>query len=450
MIRFSPLAVVLCLLGSAPAGAAEQLRVAAWSIADLWHEPGKALRHVGASQPAGRGAADYAALKRTGATLDADVIALHSVGSPQAVRRVFAAADYHLVFSKSLHRRFAADRRAFYDPARRGAYSAVVVRRERAVRVIGVEAITDRRGGQAAGLGVELIVKGKRLFLLAVDLAEGCGGGRTGDDAHPCTTLAAQASAIGAWIEARRRTKARFVIAATLAVGLVTRDGDLFAMLDQEGGEPADGAQSPNKKWSPTPWSAVDWAAAERRQLALKEVGLQKLRSREAKARASREAATRAVPARSGDENLLDIVVDAFRAYLSAPRQQKTLPDEVEAPSDVDVAIEPSPASDMTTAAAAAAPPEATATGVAAPAGEAIAVGTRLARYPDTGAGDPCHPDVATAAGETVPPARDFMLLDRSLGADETMLGFGAVAEGRDGNADSGSASCPIFVDLKL
>lgn len=75
---------ILTLILAPAAGIAADLRIAAWNLEHLDDNEGEGC--------VGRTGADYAALKRRIARLDADIVALQEVENAAAAHRVFPAS----------------------------------------------------------------------------------------------------------------------------------------------------------------------------------------------------------------------------------------------------------------------------------------------------------------------------------------------------------------------
>lgn len=82
------------------AAAGNSDRVAIWNIANFWHVPGEYLRPGQDGGPGQiRTEPDFDAIRALAASLNADVIALQEIASPEAARIAFPEADYDLIFS---------------------------------------------------------------------------------------------------------------------------------------------------------------------------------------------------------------------------------------------------------------------------------------------------------------------------------------------------------------
>jgi hypothetical protein len=86
--------------GTAPNGpVAETLRVATWNIANFWHVEGEHLLPARDGGPGlQRTAEDYDAIRAVVDALDAHVIGLQEMGSPEAVRLIFPNTEWDMAF----------------------------------------------------------------------------------------------------------------------------------------------------------------------------------------------------------------------------------------------------------------------------------------------------------------------------------------------------------------
>ena len=193
--------------GAAPAPD-EWIRIASWNLNLLHWRTGKALWR----RAVARSESDYRTLARYARDLNADVIAFQEVNGPRAAARVFPPRDY------SLHLSGRHDPR--YDGIYNDIYNGFAVRKGRFDRV-------EKRDYEALGLGsnpgvpyrlrwgVDLTVRwqGRTLRLLNVHLKSKCSGkSLTEPRDRPCRKLARQIEPLEAWIDARWREGAPFVV----------------------------------------------------------------------------------------------------------------------------------------------------------------------------------------------------------------------------------------------
>lgn len=210
---------------TAPAPA-EWIRIATWNLNRLHWRTGGALWR-GASA---RSDEDYRTLARYVRILNADVIAFQEVNGPRAAARVFPPRDYDLHFSGR------------YDSRYDDIYNGFAVRKGRFTQVV-------KRDHEALGLGsgsryqlrwgVDLMVSrgGQKLRLLNVHLKSKCFSKSLRDPrSRPCRTLARQAEPLEAWIDARWREGAPFVV-----LGDFNREFDRYGEGDHLWNAIADG-----------------------------------------------------------------------------------------------------------------------------------------------------------------------------------------------------------------
>lgn len=143
-----------------------------------------------------RDEADFAALRRHAARLDADVVALQEVDGPAAAARVFPGYEFCFSARPNVQKNGFAIRRGL--PFRCEAEYLPL-------------SLDDR---QRRGVVVTLFPGGAdEMTLLGVHLEPGCPAGPIGDAARPaCATLAAQVLALEAWIDAQARAGRRFAV----------------------------------------------------------------------------------------------------------------------------------------------------------------------------------------------------------------------------------------------
>lgn len=194
------LCVLLTVAPAAPAQpSAASLRVATWNLEWLLttgttHALSQRCRGTGRARlpcdvvlGSPRSAADYAALSRYAARLDADVVALQEVEDERAARQVFGRGyDY------CLSRRAGLQNVGF--AIRRG----LAFRCEAALEALSL-------GGRLRP-GVALTLQPGQpgeLRLLAVHLKSGCSREPLGSSRRQCRLLARQGPVLGAWIDAQ-------------------------------------------------------------------------------------------------------------------------------------------------------------------------------------------------------------------------------------------------------
>lgn len=213
MIRF--LTGLLAMLISASAGAAE-LKIATWNLnwlttrgpeADL---PSDVVPRVGA---------DWVALRRYAALLDADVVAFEEVDGPEAGRLVFPPDRYALFFTHD-------------QVVQRVGFA---VRRGIAVRqnpdLVALDVQPEAKYRLRSGADITLELPGARLRLLAVHLKSGCHRASLYSHGRVCSTLLRQIPPLQGWIAQRRDEGAPFLILGDLNRELDGRD-DMMAALN--------------------------------------------------------------------------------------------------------------------------------------------------------------------------------------------------------------------------
>lgn len=454
------------ILVGATSGRADDYRIASWRITDLWHEPGRALRvSTGAISPI-RGESDFRQLRRAGAELDADVVALHSVGSPQAVRRVFPATEYHLVFSRQLRDRVLSDARALTEQRLRSTYAAFVIRRNRDIRVRHVEQLPSIAGASAtepapsAGLAIELQIRDRTVWVLAADLPTGC---RIGDDgaeiAGSCRGFGRRIAALKSWIDLRRSRNQTYIVAAS------TPEPEPGSSANAEG-----------------IWQALDGGANPAAAGAGQEVAV---------VAPPQTLTPGSDPAQAKPAGIVDPLADPSRSLEPVPRDEpsgvsltdgirsilEAVEDALIPPQPVDTSPEPTPATAaagerpsplvlvhrgdaLVTPVEPAVPSVPAAATVPAPAATEQSfdvakaeAGEKLARFPASGLTAPCaSPSARSGSGAT-----EMLLFDRQLTKAPALAGFGAVALATGAKPATGAltsdpnrSSCAVFLSLRL
>ncbi len=190
--------------------------------------------------------------------LVADVIAFQGAANPQAVRKVFKAGDFHMVFSRQLLQRLRDDKAAGSSGF---GYTGMLVRRRSGLKVVQVmqlqEAAIAADGAAAkqvgpATLAVRLATEGKSFWVLSAEAVVGCGQ-QSAAEAESCAQLARQAELVRRFTDERQLVQQPVVVAATLHYALAGRgkldDDPIWQILDQGvdigavGGQPAAAAK---------------------------------------------------------------------------------------------------------------------------------------------------------------------------------------------------------------
>ncbi len=188
------------------AGYAKTLTLATWNVDNLTAVAGKAMR----SRAPKRTEEDFARLAQYAERLDADVIALQEVASPEAVARLFPPVSYTTLFSG----RYDSDMRAPQD-----IFNALVLRKD-SVRLLRQEDLQELAFGSYAsgfwtrfGVAALLEVRGHRFWVLNVHLKTGCHNkGLKRPRVPACKTLAKQARVLGQWVAQKLREGTLFVL----------------------------------------------------------------------------------------------------------------------------------------------------------------------------------------------------------------------------------------------
>ena len=200
---------LLALLILAPAaGAAADLRIAAWNLEHLDDTDGEGC--------VGRTGADYAALARRIEELDAEIVAFQEVENAAAAHRVFPASEWHVEMSgRPPMRRSRAcwgkpeaklGRLATGFAIRRG----IAYRRNADLKTLGADSAFQRWGAD-----IVVTAGGRELRLLSVHLKTGCWGAKQDRDKRArktCATLRGQVERLRSWADARRAEGTAFLI----------------------------------------------------------------------------------------------------------------------------------------------------------------------------------------------------------------------------------------------
>ena len=199
-MRMSGFAVLalLALILAPPAGLAADLRIAAWNLEHLDDNEGEGC--------VGRQAADYAALSRRIAELEADIVAFQEVENTAAAHRVFPASVWHVEMSgRSPIER---SRACWGKPESRLGHLATGIAIRRGIayqRNVDLRAPGTGDAFQRWGTDVTVTADGQKLRLLSVHLRSGCWGRTPGrgrkaaEDLCNASGSARAAQGLGRW-----------------------------------------------------------------------------------------------------------------------------------------------------------------------------------------------------------------------------------------------------------
>ena len=207
----SALLIVLPLLAlglPTPSAHAGELRISAWNLEHLDDTDGQGCL--------GRTQADYDAIARQVAALEADVVAFQEVENETAARRVFPPSAWEVAMSSRPP--MARSRRCWDRPHAHIGHLATgfAIRRGLAWRR-NADLSALGNGGPFQRWGTDITVSegGRDLRLLSVHLRTGCWGAAQDRDRHrdeACAVLRRQLMHLKHWADARRAEGTAFVI----------------------------------------------------------------------------------------------------------------------------------------------------------------------------------------------------------------------------------------------
>lgn len=219
--------VLLALLLFPPLVQAKQLVIASWNINNLHQTPGKALRK-GAPK---RTARDYTLLNAYRKQLNADIIALQEMGSPQAAQRIFPADEYAVIFSTR-----------YNNTSRRRAkdiFTALAIRKEITIlqqQDLEQLALSDDGDSFYTRYGVGALVQfqGRKLWILGVHLKAGCAAKSFRSRDRDCAVLKEQTQDLEHWIDAKYKKGVPIIIAGDFnrRINLHNERDHLWGALD--------------------------------------------------------------------------------------------------------------------------------------------------------------------------------------------------------------------------
>ncbi|MEL6965368.1 MAG: endonuclease [Pseudomonadota bacterium] len=182
------------------------VRLATWNIANFWHVDGEHLRPRRDGRPGLiRVASNYQAILNVIGALDADIIGLQEIASPEAARRLFPETEWDLVFSRRFSDDLAADPDRLDSSQTRDIYTALVVRRAVA-KVEGTERLEldilheDGRPVRE-GIAALIDVDGFRFWAASLHMKSGCFFDNDLTRRDDCRTLAKQIPILEDWID---------------------------------------------------------------------------------------------------------------------------------------------------------------------------------------------------------------------------------------------------------
>ena len=183
-----------------------RVRLATWNIANFWHIEEEHLRPARDGGPGLiRSTADYQAIAEVIQELDADVIGLQEIASPEAARRLFPQTSWDLVFSRRLSDDLAKNPDMLSSDETRDIYTALVVRRNVA-KIVGTERIELdilHEDGRPVREGIAALVdvEGFRFWAASLHLKSGCFFDNDLTQRDDCRTLAKQIPILEDWID---------------------------------------------------------------------------------------------------------------------------------------------------------------------------------------------------------------------------------------------------------
>ena len=217
----------LALSLPAVVGHAGEVLIAAWNLEHLSDTEGEGC--------VPRTSADYDAIARQVAVLDADIVAFQEIENEAAARRVFRPPRWEVAVSS---RPPLGRSRACWDrPGGRLGHLATgfAVRRGIAWHRNEDLAVLGRGNAfQRWGTDITVGVDGRELRLLSVHLRSGCWGARQDRDvgrSEGCAVLRAQVAILKNWADSRRAEGAAFVILGDFNRRLAVRGDWAWALL---------------------------------------------------------------------------------------------------------------------------------------------------------------------------------------------------------------------------
>jgi len=195
-----------------PTHAETALRIASWNIANLYEKAGEELRPGIGTR---RQEQDFEALKRYADALDADIVLLQEIGTPDAARRLFPENTYDIRMSS----RYAEDIEAKKNE--NDIYTAIAVRKRDEIKVLGqrdiagLQIINPEDGRYTRrGTALRLEVNGTEMWVVSVHLKSSCSGVKSLDVSAKidCQILWQQRTPLDSFIDERVADETAFVI----------------------------------------------------------------------------------------------------------------------------------------------------------------------------------------------------------------------------------------------
>jgi len=276
-------AALILLLGLAAAPAkADDVRFATWNIANFWHVPGEYLRPARDGGPGLiRLRSDLDGIHAVVGRLGADVIGLQEMASPEAVRALFPADEWGLVFSGRLADDIAADPDKLDTPETRDIYTAIVYRKHLAelVAVERLKGLSQPETGDDGetrytreGTAAKLRIGGREVWVASLHLKSGCARANDLENhsdpdrpwaARACKILARQVPVLERWVDDKMAADEHVVLLGDFNRQLDRGDDDVRADLDDK--DPADLLITPHRHkilcqaHRPAPQTSVDY-----------------------------------------------------------------------------------------------------------------------------------------------------------------------------------------------
>jgi endonuclease/exonuclease/phosphatase family metal-dependent hydrolase len=223
--RFIFLFFLLMPIFSSKVTAANSITVATWNINNLHEDAGSAIR-PGAPV---REEEDYAILILYQKKLDADIVALQEISSPQAATRIFPPDEYTILFSSR-----------YNDPVGEGRlegdiFTALAIRKPirvlKSEEIVGLQHVIKRNGKNTwtrRGVAALIDAYGKQFWILIVHLKSFCHGSNLEKPTSvDCRVLSEQRMALEQWTDRKFNEGLPFMI-----LGDFNRIFDLYGQND--------------------------------------------------------------------------------------------------------------------------------------------------------------------------------------------------------------------------